>query len=143
MFDNVKDGEFIGGIKFDITKNSENPYPIDIHMETELGWNTFIITVMNGLTSATDHIVREVLLTSTKDDDVPSEWIDSAVPIVSQYLMDELHDAADQLAGRMQWFHQNTDGLSFAALDDFIKAIVAFRDNAESDAPDAEEPEDG
>lgn len=143
MYDNVKDGEFIGAIKFDITKNSNNPYPIDIRMETELGWNTFIITVMNGLTSATEHIIRDVLLNATKDDDVPDEWVESAVPIVTHYLMDNIHSGADELAGRMHWFNTNVDGLSFDALDDFVKAIVALRDNTKSEEPDDEDPEDG
>ena len=61
MFDNISDGEAIGSIRFDITKNASNPYPVDIQMETELGWQTFVIAVINGLTTATEQVTQQFL----------------------------------------------------------------------------------
>jgi len=143
MFDNINDGEAIGSIRFDITKNASNPYPVDIRMETELGWQTFVIAVINGLTTATEQVTQQFLSDALKDEDVPDEWLESAVPVVSQYLLDEIHEAADSLSTRMQWFHANTDGLTFEALNDFMDGIIALRDANEAAEPDSGEHEDG
>ena len=143
MFDNIGDGEAIGSIRFDITKNASNPYPVDIRMETELGWQTFVIAVINGLTTATEQVTQQFLADALKDEDVPDEWLESAVPVVSQYLLDEIHEAADGLSTRMQWFHANTDGLTFEALTDFVDGIIALREANEAAEPDGEEHEDG
>ena len=144
MFDNISDGEAIGSIRFDITKNASNPYPVDIRMETELGWQTFVIAVINGLTTATEQVTEQFLGDALKDAEVPAEWLETAVPIVSQYLLDEVHEAADGLSTRMQWFHANTDGLTFEALNDFVDGIVALRDANEAAEPDDDEVhEDG